>query len=227
MAHSNAKSHQRPQIQFTSGLREGEWVILESDSAIIGRDESADIQLDSPIVSRQHLDILKTGGYWFIRDLYSKNGVILNRARVHPGELTPIFDRDRIQIGSVVTFIFSDPEATIHESQLTLCSSGLWLDEPNRAVIIREQRLSPPLSQQQFTLLSLLFHQHGKVVTNEAIAQVLWPDAVGGIESAAIDNAISRLRERLAELEPDHVYIETVRGVGRRFVQHSEIDSCS
>jgi DNA-binding response OmpR family regulator len=39
------------------------------------------------------------------------------------------------------------------------------------------------------------------------------------VESAAMDNAISRLRSRLAELDPDHEYLETVRGVGRRFVQ--------
>jgi DNA-binding response OmpR family regulator len=65
----------------------------------------------------------------------------------------------------------------------------------------------------------VLFHKQGDVVTNETLAEVLWPEAAGGVESAAIDNAISRLRARLAELDETHDYLETVRGVGRRFVQ--------
>jgi DNA-binding response OmpR family regulator len=39
------------------------------------------------------------------------------------------------------------------------------------------------------------------------------------VESAAIDNAISRLRDRLAEVDETHDYVVTVRGVGRRFIQ--------
>ncbi len=78
------------------------------------------------------------------------------------------------------------------------------------------------MTQQQFDLLSLLFHRQREVVTYEKIADVLWPDAAGGVESAAIDNAISRLRGRLAELDDAHEYIETVRGIGRRFVQRED-----
>jgi DNA-binding response OmpR family regulator len=68
-------------------------------------------------------------------------------------------------------------------------------------------------------LLAALVRKDGDVMTNEAIADVLWPEAAGGVESAAIDNVISRLRGRLAEVDERHDYIETVRGVGRRFVQ--------
>ena len=92
----------------------------------------------------------------------------------------------------------------------------------NRDVFIEEKRLEPPLSTQQYTLLAALMHQQGDVMTNEVIADVLWPEAAGGVENAAIDNAISRLRSRLAELDPGHEYLETVRGMGKRFVQRDK-----
>jgi DNA-binding response OmpR family regulator len=208
-----------PNLLFISGLQQGESVQVESDIMIIGRDASADIQLDSPFISRQHAEIRREGGYWYIIDLFSKNGVFRNMSRIEPGESVPLHDRDEVQIGSVSVFKFQDPESTIHESQIKMHTSGLWLDEPNRDVYILEKKLKPPLTQQQFDLLSLLFHRQHEVVSYEKIVGVLWPEAVGGVESAAIDNAISRLRSRLAELDGEHDYIETVRGIGRRFVQ--------
>jgi len=211
---------QNPTLLFTSGLREGERVELHRrKTCIIGRDPSADVQLDSSFVSRQHAEITFQGGYWFIEDLFSKNGVFKNAARIQPGERVSLFNRDRVQVGNVSTFEFHDPEATVHESEMRMALPGLWLDEPNLDVVIRDKRLTPPLSPQQFTLLAALVHKDGDVMTNATIEDVLWPGAAGGVESAAIDNAISRLRSRLAELDDEHDYIETVRGVGRRFVQ--------
>ena len=103
-----------------------------------------------------------------------------------------------------------------------MMTPGLWLDEFNHDACVDGRRLDPPLSIQQFTLLAALMHQGGNVMTNAAISDVLWPEAAGGVEDAAIDNAVSRLRGRLAELDPNHEYIETVRGMGKRFVQHEE-----
>jgi len=145
-------------------------------------------------------------------------------------------DQDKIQIGSVSTFEFHDPAATIHQAEKRMLVLGLWLDEPNREVYVFNKRLTPILSPQQFTLLSELVGKADDVMTNDEIAAVLWPEAAGGVESAAIDNAISRLRaggvesaaidnaisrlrDRLRELDDAHEYIETVRGVGRRFIQ--------
>lgn len=211
-----------PNLLFITGLRQGEEVQIEGNVTVIGRDASVGIQLDSPFISRQHAEIRREGGYWYIIDLFSKNGVFRNMARIEPGELIPLHDRDEVQIGSVSVFKFRDPESTIHESQIRMHTAGLWLDEPNRDVYVLDKKLVPPLTQQQFDLLSLLFHRQREVVTYEKIADVLWPDAAGGVESAAIDNAISRLRSRLAELDREHEYIETVRGIGRRFVQRED-----
>jgi len=209
-----------PNLVFTFGLRKGERFPLHGKTIIIGRDTSVDIQLDSLYVSRQHAEITLDGSYWFVIDLHSKNGVYQNLTRIEPGKRVILNDQDQIQIGSVSTFEFHDPEATVHQAEKRMLVLGLWLDEPNRDVFVFNKRLTPVLSPQQFTLLSALVGKSGDVITNDEIAEVLWPGAAGGVESAAIDNAISRLRDRLNELDEAHEYIETLRGVGRRFVQH-------
>ena len=219
MANNDPQRHPQPGLLFTFGLRKGENVKISANTMIIGRDPSADIQLDSPFVSRQHAKIVFEGGYWHVVDLDSKNGVYHAAIRIQPNAKVRLSEGDLIQIGSVSAFEFHDPEATIRQSEMKLMLPGLWLDEPKRDVFINGHRVMPPLSSQQFDLLAALFHHAGDVVENTEIGIVLWPDALGGIESAAIDNAVSRLRDRLAELDEAHDYIETVRGVGRRFVQ--------
>jgi pSer/pThr/pTyr-binding forkhead associated (FHA) protein len=209
----------KTKLVFTFGLRQGEQFQISKMSTVIGRDPSADIQLDSPYVSRQHAKIEGQGGYWFLTDLYSKNGVYRNTRRIQPGKPVRLNHRDQVQIGSVSSFRFHDPERTVRQSEVRLLAPGLHLDPPNRDVYIHGERLDPPLSPQQFTLLKALAENEGTVFTNEEIAEALWPEAAGGVENAAIDNAISRLRDRLVELDDAHDYIETVRGVGRRFVQ--------
>ncbi len=134
-----------PNLLFISGLRLGEDIQISGQTCIIGRDSSADVQLDSPFISRQHAEIRREGGYWYIIDLFSKNGVFRNMARIEPGELVPLKDRDEVQIGSVSVFKFIDPESTIHESQIQMHTPGLWLDEPNRDVYILEKRINPSL----------------------------------------------------------------------------------
>ena len=219
MIEKDAPLQEKPILIFTFGLREGENFQLNQTSTVIGRDPSADIRLNSPFISRRHAMIENQGGYWYLTDLYSKNGVYRNMNRIQPGKEVPLGHRDLVQIGSVSAFEFHDPERTVGQSELRLLATGLRLDVTNRDVFINGERLEPPLPPQQFTLLAALVKKDGDVVTNEQIANVLWPEAAGGVENAAIDNAISRLRDRLAEVDETHDYIETVRGVGRRFVQ--------
>jgi hypothetical protein len=221
---SHKPSRKNPHLQFITGLREGDREQLQREICIIGRDPTADIQIESPFVSRQHAEIRLDGGYWYIIDLHSKNGVFKNLILLEPGQKSPLADGDRIQIGSVSAFEFNDPEATVHDSNIRMMSPGLWLDEPNHDVYVFDRRLDPPLSPQQYTLLTALVHKRGDVLTNEEIADCLWPEAAGGVSNAAIDNAISRLNRRLEDLDETHRYIETVRGVGRRFMQR-KLDS--
>ena len=65
---------------------------------ILGRDETADIIVDNPNISRQHFKITKEGGDYFIEDLKSSNSTILNDKELRPGKPYAIQSGDMIYI---------------------------------------------------------------------------------------------------------------------------------
>lgn len=64
---------------------------------VIGRGKEADIQLKSPVISREHASIQPGTSEWTLTDLGSKNGTFLNGKRIHRAERLKA--GDVIQIG--------------------------------------------------------------------------------------------------------------------------------
>jgi DNA-binding response OmpR family regulator len=63
----------------------------------------------------------------------------------------------------------------------------------------------------------MLYINNGRVCTRDTVVETVWPDVVGeGVSEQAIDALVRRLRDRLAEYDPDIQYIVTVRGHGFR-----------
>jgi DNA-binding response OmpR family regulator len=93
----------------------------------------------------------------------------------------------------------------------------LRLDREGRRVFIGDEEIDPPLSLPQYRLIELLYINDGHVCTRDAVVEAVWPDVVGeGVSEQAIDALVRRLRDRLAEHDPDVQYIVTVRGHGFR-----------
>ena len=67
----------------------GDPVPLAKDRLVIGRRETCDIVLRFPNVSGQHCRMTLESGYWFVRDLDSRNGIKVNGARVIRKRLDP------------------------------------------------------------------------------------------------------------------------------------------
>jgi DNA-binding response OmpR family regulator len=90
-------------------------------------------------------------------------------------------------------------------------------------VFIGEAEVDPPLSLPQYRLLELLYNNAGRICTRDSVVETVWPEAVGdGVSEQAIDALVRRLRDRLAELDPETQYIVTVRGHGFRLDNPSE-----
>jgi hypothetical protein len=70
---------------------------LQDEMTIIGRQPDCTISLPSSTVSRRHAQIRQEGSRFFLRDLSSTNGTLLNREPVIGEEL--LHDRDEIGIG--------------------------------------------------------------------------------------------------------------------------------
>ncbi len=60
----------------------GDIIPLRKKSLLVGRRESCDIVLRFPNVSAHHCQLTLMNGYWYIRDLQSRNGVKVNNIRV-------------------------------------------------------------------------------------------------------------------------------------------------
>ncbi len=70
---------------------------LRGDIVIIGRNPESEIPLPSSTVSRHHAQIRREGSHFFLQDLNSTNGTLLNREPVIGEEL--LHDRDEIGVG--------------------------------------------------------------------------------------------------------------------------------
>lgn len=69
---------------------------------VIGRSETAHVQLPSPRVSRQHVHLQRAGLELRATNLSEVNGMLLNRVPVHAADLR---DGDRLQVGDAI-FVF-------------------------------------------------------------------------------------------------------------------------
>lgn len=188
---------------------------LEHRMLTIGRSEDCDIVLDDRQISRLHARVVWRDDHYEIEDLSSKNGTHLNgRDVVSP---QPLHDGDEIQIALRYKLAFVDAGATAPLSLDVPAPRGLRLDAAGRRVFVNGKPLEPPLSAQQYRLLEVLQGASGVVVRDD-IVRAVWPDAMdGGVSEQSIDALVRRLRERLAEVDPEHQYIVTMRGHGFRF----------
>jgi len=73
-----------------------ETVELSKDRITIGRDPSNDVYVNHPVVSKQHAEIVKQEGKFFIVDLGSTNGTFVNGIKVKRHQLHEL---DRIVVG--------------------------------------------------------------------------------------------------------------------------------
>jgi DNA-binding response OmpR family regulator len=94
---------------------------------------------------------------------------------------------------------------------------SIRMDLAAKRVWIMDREITPPLSLAQYNLLELLYKSAGNVVSRDQVVAVVWSEEEAeGVSEQAIDALARRLRERIAEIDPDNKYVETVRGHGFR-----------
>ncbi len=101
MAHVEVRYADGRQVRFP----------LAAMETILGRDASCDIALQDAIASRRHALIRRDerGGFW-IEDLKSKNGIVVND---RPVTTASVRHGDRIGIGTCQLTLFSEPQPTV------------------------------------------------------------------------------------------------------------------
>jgi len=203
-------SERNAKLIIIAGAKQGTEIPLTHKALLLGRGTNCDIPLFDKYASREHCWIEPRGDQWWLRDLGSKNGTLVDSVRVQ-GEHR-LADSEVIMIG-ITRIRFSDPaETKAYDSALPLEPERLMIDMPGREVILNGKIVSPPLSPKQWALLSTLYNNRGKALSKDSIANAVWPEADGAIYDYQIDKLVSRLRARLGQTGDD--LIETVWGFG-------------
>jgi hypothetical protein len=206
-----------PILVVQEGQLAGKRWSLNKTEFVIGRGEDCDIVLPDRQVSRHHFRVVRDEDGYNVEDLGSKNGTYINGAPVR-GSMQ-LQDGDEIQVALSVRLMFVGAEATLPLTQemLRVAQPGLRLHKSQRQVLVNGAVLDPPLSLSQYRLLEILWEHKGKIVTREEVIAAVWPESdEAGITEQAIDALVRRLRDRLAEVDPEHEYLVTVRGHGFR-----------
>ena len=105
----------------------------------------------------------------------------------------------------------SDPGADDHIDE-EIVFGGLRVDIPAHQVWVDEQPVE--LTALEFRLFKTLFVRRGRTQSRQVLLRDVW-DIKADIMTRTVDTHVKRLREKLG---PHGSYIETVRGVGYRFV---------
>ena len=212
------KLDQNPVLIAQQGPLEGQrWNITEE--LMIGRASECTIQIDDRQVSRFHAKVSPGQITIDLEDLGSKNGTFIQGKPING--IVSLEDGEVFQIALVQKFAFYSTDATVPLEDMPAIglrrAQGLLLDKKSRRVWLGAKEMLPPLSVPQFRLLEILYEHPGLVVSREQMVDFVWGNEQSvGVSEQALDALIRRLRDRLTEIDHDHVYLVTVRGHGLR-----------
>ena len=94
-----------PRIRLSAGQASQTLVELTGGRVTIGRSPDVEITVQDTKASREHARIFEQSGDWYVVDLNSTNGTLVNGAQITRRVLRP---DDRIEIGSTA-FVFEAP----------------------------------------------------------------------------------------------------------------------
>jgi serine phosphatase RsbU (regulator of sigma subunit) len=116
------------------GPESGREYLLSGNRAVIGRDPGVDVSLRSKAISRHHAQIACVHGDYFVEDLGSTNGTLLNGKRVD--RRMPLAAKDRLRVGEFILEFTLPPAVNLREADL----------------VIREQVEANPANQDLYAL---------------------------------------------------------------------------
>jgi len=182
---------------------------------LVGRETTCEIVVSDRMVSRFHARFTPTSEGIMLEDLDSKNGTHHNGNPV--ADQVILQDGDTVQIALAQQFLFLTSDATVPLTGEEDRSKKLQLEMRSRRVWVNDQLIDPPLSALQFHVLRVLYENQGQVVDRHQLVVNAWgEDQAVGVSDQALDALLRRLRDRIAEIDPAHPYIITLRGHGIR-----------
>ncbi len=131
-----------PSLHVLKGANEGSVIPLDGDKFVLGRNPDCEVVIPVTSVSREHAQILRVQGRYFIEDLKSRNGTFVNNQAI--SARTPLRNNDKIRVCDfVAAFLDQQPQTVPDEEfddlessstvEATISSTGgirLWETQP-------------------------------------------------------------------------------------------------
>lgn len=167
---------------------------LNQPLTTLGRSESCDIVIDSPIVSRTHARIEQQHDRYVLADAGSANGTFLNGERL--AQARQLSTNDTIWLGSSeVVLSFSDPDETLGV-RLHSGPPPLLIDASAR--IVQVYGTTAQLTTLEYELMRFLAGQPRRVCTREECFQAVWGQRYDHATCEdALNACVARLRRNL------------------------------
>ncbi|MFT5106922.1 MAG: MoxR-like ATPase [Pseudoalteromonas tetraodonis] len=147
-----------PFIHFQEGPNAGQSHQVPEEGLTLGRDYSANVQILDTKVSSSHAMILFEKGNWWVYDLQSSNGTLLNKIET---EASSLQDGDLITIGtSTIGFHFAEGTETVEPAVKE--SLGRWTKPSSEPASDAElvEELSAAYDRMRDQLSQVIVGQH-------------------------------------------------------------------
>ncbi len=117
-------------IHVLNGPEKGQSFEFDSDRIQVGRAASNDIRLMDKSISRNHLRIRMEGGTYYVKDLKSTNGTVVQGLKVDPETEVEVAEGVPIAIGNIFFSIAKQYEGDVQAIETAMDLSNNLSEEP-------------------------------------------------------------------------------------------------
>jgi len=174
-----------PKLTVTKGPMQGLSFELMDGTVFVGRSSKNDIQIKDSTISRKQFKIFTIGNKFFVEDLKSTNGTLINDEMITPGEGYEMSEGDTIFIGNTVLRLVEVPVEKVSE----VTDSMIQESEPGlnkKDQLPEERRSQSPRNLELISKVSELLRETQSI--NEIFEKLLeyLMDALPRVDRGAI-----------------------------------------
>src|SRR5512136_2754870 len=197
-------------IQVLEGPMSGEQFDIDKEVIFVGRSPGNDVRIRDGAVSRRHLKIFSVESCYFIEDLKTRNGTMINGEALDAGFARFITENDRIRLGSTVIRLdgigVNKPPITVEEIKPQAAEE---MEETGNSRTYRgEERRSRVFKEMNF-IYDLLQPMGEKASTNQLLEKVTeflfesYP-RIDRVSAFLFDDEKNRMEEVVSRSKQDH-----------------------
>ncbi|HUT71354.1 MAG TPA: FHA domain-containing protein [Desulfatiglandales bacterium] len=174
-----------PKLRVIKGSYQGKAFDITGNTVFVGRSSRNDIQIKDTAISRKQIKIFLIGGKYFIEDLKSTNGTLINGGLITPGEGFEVGEGDTISMGNTVMQLCELPKTRVLPIRRPVTQQSAF-PEKQIEKVSQDRRSRTPRNLELVLKISELLK--GSLTIDEFLEKVVdyFFDALPRIDRAAV-----------------------------------------